>query len=129
MEGNFETGELVEFNNDRPVHRIYSVFQKMHKRSLNFKNEYYDSKVKLLTRVEELIRGKIYDILSQREAQQKPLSARDLNDSLDYHSNGGEQMKQIREEVYESKPDQRKPRYIELKEKGVPPSPKKIYAP
>ena len=55
----------------------------MHKRSLNFKNEYYDSKVKLLTRVEELIRGKIYDILSQREAQQKPLSARDLNDSLD----------------------------------------------
>ena len=101
----------------------------MHKRSLNFKNEYYDSKVKLLTRVEELIRGKIYDILSQREAQQKPLSARDLNDSLDYHSNGGEQMKQIREEVYEPKPNQRKPRYIELKEKGVPPSPKKIYAP
>lgn len=39
--------------------QIYSIFQKIHKRSLNFKNEYFDSKIKLLTHIEDLVRAKI----------------------------------------------------------------------
>lgn len=75
----------------------------MHKRSLNFKNEYYDSKVKLLTSVEALIRGKIDEIVNYK--QENSFTAVDLNDSLDYHAENLEELNrinQIREEVYES---------------------------
>lgn len=51
IEGNFNTNEIVRYSNERPKQQIYSIYQKMHKRSLNFKNEYFDSKVKLLTHV------------------------------------------------------------------------------
>lgn len=38
IEGNFETNEVIKYSKDRPKGQIYSIFQKMHKRSLNFKN-------------------------------------------------------------------------------------------
>lgn len=75
----------------------------MHKRSLNFKNEYFDSKVKLLTSVEDLVRGQIDEIINNK--QQKTFTALDLNDSLDYHAENLEEMNRInliREQVYES---------------------------
>ena len=75
----------------------------MHKRSLNFKNEYFDSKVKLLTSVEELVRGKIDEIINKKH--ENTFTALDLNESLDYHADNLEEINrinQIREEVYES---------------------------
>ncbi len=60
----------------------------MHKRSLTFKNEYFDSKVKLLTHVEELIRSKIDEIMDMGDCveQENTFTALDLNDSLDCHA-------------------------------------------
>lgn len=75
----------------------------MHKRSLNFKNEYFDSKVKLLTNVEEFVRAKIEEIINNKN--ENNCTVMDLNDSLDYHAENLEELNrinQIREEVYES---------------------------
>ncbi len=59
----------------------------MHKRSLNFKNQYFDSKVKTLGDLQSILRGNIQKIINYnlkngiREA-----TAQDLNDSLDYQN-------------------------------------------
>lgn len=59
----------------------------MHKRSLNFKNQYFDSKVKTLGDIQTILRGNIQKIVNYnikngiREA-----NAQDLNDSLDYQN-------------------------------------------
>ena len=45
------------------MHKIYALFQKLHKRSLNFKNEYFDSKAKILGDLYQLLRGKIKEIV------------------------------------------------------------------
>lgn len=65
MEGNFKTGELITYHDERPKQRIYALCQKIHKRSLNFKNEYFDSKVKLMHNLQGLIRNKIEEIVDQ----------------------------------------------------------------
>lgn len=54
-EGNFLLNEIIRYpflSTERPKHQIYQIYQKLHKRSLSFKNEYFDSKVKLLTSIE-----------------------------------------------------------------------------
>lgn len=88
MEGNFKTGELITYHDERPKQRIYALCQKIHKRSLNFKNEYFDSKVKLMHNLQGLIRNKIEEIVDQmnNKDQENTFTALDLNDSLDYHA-------------------------------------------
>lgn len=77
----------------------------MHKRSLNFRNEYFDSKVKVFANIEELVRSKIQDIVNCGGNHENTFTAGDLNDSLDYHAENMEEINRIykvREEVYES---------------------------
>lgn len=106
IEGNFETGETIKYTKQRPKSYIYSIFHKMHKKSLNFKNQYFDSKVKIFTNVEELVRSKIDQIVNRtKKEKENTFTALDLNDSLDYHPEDMDEinrMYKIREEVYES---------------------------
>lgn len=83
-EGNFEFNqERIQYVGERPTHKIYSIFQKLHKRSLNFYNEYFDPKVKTFTNVEDLLRSKI-DEISNEFKNKRGFRNIDLNDSLDY---------------------------------------------
>lgn len=82
-EGNFEFGgERVNYSGERPGNQIYPIFQRLHKRSLNFVNEYFDSKIKTFTNVEILIRNQMKKIMEA--CKSKYSFSADLNDSLDY---------------------------------------------
>ncbi len=59
----------------------------MHKRSLNFKNQYFDSKVKTLGDLQTILRGNIQKIVNYNMKNGiREATAGDLNDSLDYQN-------------------------------------------
>lgn len=59
----------------------------MHKRSLNFKNQYFDSKVKTLGDLQNLLRGNIQKIINHNVKNGiREATVEDLNDSLDYQN-------------------------------------------
>lgn len=59
----------------------------MHKRSLNFKNHYFDSKVKTLGNIQSLLRGNIQKIVNYNMKNKiDSTTVNELNDSLDYQN-------------------------------------------
>jgi hypothetical protein len=100
-QGNFEQGgERVAFIGERPTAKIHAIFQKLHKRSLNFFNEYIDSRGKIFGSIEGLVKGKLRDI---GEACRQEGQAVDLNDSLDYQDYGEQEslkLNENREKMY-----------------------------
>jgi hypothetical protein len=83
-EGCFERGgERVRYSGERPSNKIYSIFQKIHKRSLDFHNEYFDSKVKFFTFIEEMLRSQLH-LIANECRRDKNLRHVDLSESLDY---------------------------------------------
>ena len=59
----------------------------MHKRSLNFKNEYFDSKVKIFGNLQLILKNNIQKIVNYNVKNRiHSATAGDLNDSLDYHN-------------------------------------------
>ena len=59
----------------------------MHKRSLHFKNQYFDSKVKTLKNLQEILRENIQKIVNYNTKNKiHSASEGDLNDSLDYNN-------------------------------------------
>lgn len=98
----------MRYVGERPSAKIYSIFQKLHKQSLNFKNEYFESRRKVFLAVEELVRGKLSEI--GEECRRNHLGLMDLNDSLDFQDHDEQESLRInsmREQVY-SPPDNTK---------------------
>lgn len=59
----------------------------MHKRSLNFKNEYFDSKVKIFTNLQYILKSNIQKIVNYNMKNKiHSATVGDLNDSLDYQN-------------------------------------------
>ena len=52
----------MRYSGERPSNKINGIFQKVHKKSLNFRNEYFDSKIKYFSCIEELLRSKLNQI-------------------------------------------------------------------
>jgi tyrosyl-tRNA synthetase len=103
-EGNFEEGgERVRYSGERPASKIYAIFQKVHKKSLNFRNEYFDSKIKYFSSIEELLKSKLQQITNECR-KTKSMKNVDLNDSLEYQDYTEEEsfkINSIRENLYE----------------------------
>jgi hypothetical protein len=68
----------------RPASQISSIFQNLHKKGMNFYNQYFDSKSKVLNNIERMLRGKLKDI-AEKGMQLHLLNKNSLNDSLDFH--------------------------------------------
>lgn len=51
---------------------------------MNFYNQYFDSKSKVLSNIERMLRGKLKDI-AEKGMQLHLLNKNSLNDSLDFH--------------------------------------------
>ena len=69
-EGNFEpNGDKIKYNGSRPVSQIQSIFQRLHKRSMNFVNEYFDERVSSFVGVESLLRAKVRELSKMCQEQ------------------------------------------------------------
>lgn len=65
-EGNFAPGgEIVQYKGERPTQKIYSIYQKIHKRDNNFINETYESRTRIFTSIQSLIINKLKQIVEE----------------------------------------------------------------
>jgi hypothetical protein len=103
-EGNFERGgDRIRYTGERPANRIYNIFQKLHKRSMDFHNEYFDSKVKCFTCIEEMLRSQLH-LIANECRKDKQLRYADLSESLDFQDYTEEEsfkINSIRDHLYE----------------------------
>ena len=49
----------MRYADARPASKIYRIFQNIHRKSINFVNDYFDSKVKIFTEVENMLRSQL----------------------------------------------------------------------
>ena len=69
-EGNFEaSGERIKYNGVRPTQQIQAIFHKVHKRSMNFINEYFDSRIGSFMGVEGLLRSQLKELTRMCQEQ------------------------------------------------------------